>query len=221
MYSIEGINDLVYEYQSNKDATSLEDLISAFDPFIRKWASIVSGSYINVQDPDISKFVALFGRTDMAQLYSLLHHVCNGLMTEDVYDEVLLVFIHKVINYSRDHGVGFQGYLKSTFRFDMYRWVCNRLKGPAIIYDSELYEELVHRMAAPPMGVAYTTILSDSTVLPCLSPKEKFILTLRYMDGVSTGDIAEIYGSSEATINSIVAIARAKLTAWLKESDPD
>lgn len=220
MYTLEEIDGLVDKYQTTKDGESLEVLIDAFDPFITKWINIATGNYINVQDPEVGQFVSLYNLDDISSLRTILRKATADMNEYDVRSELLLIFIQKVINF-KYNCVHFPGYLKSTYKYDVYRWINNRLRYREV-YDGELYDRMVDGIASKPLGIPDTNIISDPTILPCLTPKEKMILTLKYMDGMSTEDIADIYGYRHPnSITNIISKAKRKLSEWLKEPQED
>jgi RNA polymerase sigma-70 factor (ECF subfamily) len=52
-------------------------------------------------------------------------------------------------------------------------------------------------------------------VLARLPEKERAAIVLRDIEGLSTSEVAEVLGSSEATVRSQISIARSKLRRWL------
>lgn len=215
IYNYEEIDNLVLEYQrGNHDA--LRELISAFTPYLNKWVDVVTGRVFNTLDKEIATFIGFFNAGSIHELRDRFRVAFYDMDNVEVLDELIVIFGGFVEKYRR-RGNYFAGYLKSTFKYRVYDLVKGRLEVPNLVLDDDLYNNLivVHPASAP--GTPETNVLDDPSLFPCLNTMERTILYRKYMDGMSTNDIASLYSCTRDTINRYIRQAKAKLRRWLDE----
>lgn len=206
IHTLEEIDQLVGSYKSNTSQEALSKLIDAFNAYLYKWVNVVKCKHINVGDSEIGSFVGLFGCNNMTDLRSMLTNTFRYYTDEEIYHELLVLFIYTILQYKKIGGGHFPGYLKSSFKYRVYRWVNDNVKGNM-------------RTAAPEVRSNNDSdydILLDPDVLPNLSSKEKMILYMRYIDDRSVDDIAKVYGCTAQNINLIMRKAKTKLAEYVK-----
>ena len=205
MYSVEDINRMVMEYKAG-NPNVLDPLLEGMRPYLTKWVNVLSGAHINTLDDEIQSFVSLFGCTSMIDVKDRLRHVFYYMTPEDMYDELIVKFIERILLY-KDGGPGFLGYLKGTFRYVIKRWVDSEGRSPYVEYqDMDTVEDSDISIDLPD-----THIMTDTSILKSLSQKERRILYLKYVDGRTNTEIAAVYNLSPNTVSLIIARAKAKL----------
>jgi len=215
IYNYEEIDDLVLEYQRG-DCNALKELISAFAPYLNKWVDVVTGRVFNTLDKEIAAFIGFFNARSIHELRDRFKVAFYDMDNVEVLDELIVIFGGFVKKYEKRDNY-FAGYLKSTFKYRVYDLVRGKLEVPNLVLDDDLYNTLIviHPASAP--GEPETNILDDPSLFPSLSTMERTILYKRYMDGMSTNDIASLYSCTRDTINRYIRQAKAKLRSWLDE----
>lgn len=205
IHTLDEIDQLVEDYKSSTSQESLSKLIDAFNAYLYKWVNVIKCHYINVGDSETGSFVGLFGCSSMMDLRSILTNTFRYYTDEEIYHELLVLFIYTILQYKKIGGGYFPGYLKSSFKYRIYRWVNDNVKGNMKLSPPEIRTN----------NDSDYDILLDPDVLPNLSSKEKMILYMRYIDDRSIDDIAEIQGCTPQNINLIIRKAKAKLADYV------
>ena len=209
--SLDDIELLVEEYKESTSQVALGKLIDAFSAYLTKWVNVLKWYHVNTGDSEIATFVGLFRCSSMIDLRNLLDSTFKSCDDEELYNELVLLFIYTILQYRNNGTTYFPGYLKSSFKYRVYRWTISKLSEmPHSISIDSIDEDDIPRTSNN--GSIDYDILLDPEVLPCITSKEKMVLYLRYVDGRTTDDIAKIYGCTSKNINNIISKARKKLS---------
>jgi hypothetical protein len=187
------------------DDTALEKLITAFNPFLLKWLSVVKHATVNIKDTDTVKFVSMFKCSSLVEFKSSVSCKLYYMTDDDMYGELLVMFIDSVERYVDNGTVFFQGYLKQTFLYKLYRWVNDAIKKDVMYAprysDTELLE--YDNREGDPYHI----------ITRCLDDRERNILTSVFIDGMSREEVAKYYNVTTVHLSSIIAGAKKKIAA--------
>ena len=204
MYTPDEINVFVNNYKVSRDKESLEQLLIIFDPFLQKWVNIVKFGTVNILDSDTAKFISLFGCNCLTDFKDRIVKKFYHMTDEDMYGELVILFIYTIEKYIFNGNVFFPGYLSNSFIYRLYRWVSATIKRDISVYvsdysDDNMYTDDVHEI-----------------VFKCLTPKEQNILTSVYIDRIDKDEIARMNHISIGRLNGIIAKVKKKITQEIK-----
>lgn len=207
IYTLDEIDNMVNDYKNTTSQEALGKLMEAFNPYLTKWVNIIKCRHMNVSDTEVASFIGLFGCSNMLDLRSMLINTFRYMSGEEVYHELLVLFIYTILRYKKIGGGYFPGYLKNTFKYSVYRWVNGNVRQAS-------------QVTCIPGNISSSSndneILLDPNILPCLSSKEKMILYMRYIDDKSIEDIANTYKCTTSNINRIIRGAKKKLEDYVR-----
>lgn len=204
MHTLNEINTFVNNYKVNKDTDSLEQLLKIFDPFLQKWVNIVKYGTVNILDGDTAKFISLFGCNCLSDFKDRVVRNFYHMTEEDMYGELVILFIYTIEKYIFNGSVFFPGYLSNSFMYRLYRWVSSTIKrdiniGVLDYYNDNVYTDDVHKI-----------------IFNCLTPREQNIITSIYIDRIDKEEIAKIHNISIGRLNGIIANAKKKIMREVK-----
>lgn len=204
IYTDDEVDELVARYNESMDGDALSELIVAFQPYLMKWVNVLKRRHISTGDQEVGAFIGLFGVESVFEYLDKLKQL--GYHTDDdLYHELVVIFIYTIMKYFNYGDPHFTGYLKNVFKYNVYRWVMGQLPGPYHIVQD-------HGNSNDELDC---DILLDVNILPCLTGKEKTILYLRYIDNLSISEIARVYDCTSTNISIIIKKAKKKLSEYL------
>lgn len=207
LHSYSETDALVQRYK-NGEIGALPDLIEAFEAYIKKWCNVLSCSWINVQDAEVASFVSLFNYDSVHEMRTSFRRAFGYMNKRDFYSEVILLFIMRAARFEKGK-VHFAGYLRSTFRYVIFRWVKSHMSEPDITYNSDAFEELISERPAPTPAADLDTFMDGLD----LTPRERGVFYLKHVSNIPTEDIARIFGVTTGTVNTLLRSARKKIAS--------
>lgn len=225
----EKANSLVKEYQTSGDPKALRELIEAFDGYLHKYLCLIRDGTVNLRDKDTRQFLYLFkGKSptshDAYRILYVLHNICSHLSREDIYGELVVLFITAVKKYEkRPTGPNFSGFLCNYFRYLVKHWL-GRMSKDALSR-SDLFPFLPDKRIDRGTEQARTLRLTSAgdveivdvrhPILKHLTEEERKILSLYYQEGYSDQDITSLLGKDKVRKVTLARRRAVKICAKL------
>jgi DNA-directed RNA polymerase specialized sigma24 family protein len=143
----EYIESLVENYKAGDSESGLA-LISAFEPYLKKFGRIIKDGYIDLKDKDSRKFICLFipdakvryglrkhyqskeVRNAAYKAVALLNKMCESLTMEDMKQDLYVILLSLCKRYVRKGTRNFCGYTYNVFRYELHRRLVSLYKDP-------------------------------------------------------------------------------------------
>lgn len=197
------IDELITKYQA-KDQKALEELLEHFDNYFNKYVSILRGGTVDLHNKDTYRFYSLFlplqpkSIPNILMVKRFLHHLTSHLEPGDIKNELICIFIDKVLNrYTKFPGINFVNYMTQVFRFRVKDW-CNDMAKNAIFVLSSIETMPDDREAGEDPVVSSGEIDLDWVASPIsgifqhLTKFQRYLLHLYYIQNLPMAKIAEI-----------------------------
>ena len=216
--------DKIVQYYKDGIDTSINrnKLLRAYHKYFMKYVAILKGVTSALGGKDTVLFLALFntpattrGRTLKAAnrlMHRKLVRTCNHLEPEEVYNELVSIFLALLEKFSFKPGVSFAHYITQYMRWDIKAWLLRVIQEPATyaIHDPTVYcgqLDIAEPITAqrlidlPELNLAWVA-KPDQPIFSVLTSYERFLLYLRYKEGLSLKQIGDKLGRTKDTINS-------------------
>jgi RNA polymerase sigma factor (sigma-70 family) len=223
------IDEIVKGYQACTDEKSKQlhraGLLKAFHKYFMKYVSLLKGTIGGIDSNDTMNFLSLFssgeGRTstDYLGIYHWIARVCSQLDEEDIYNELVVIFIDLLDKFKFVPEVSFSRYITQYMRWSIKSWVMDMSKNP--IGRSPATEEAVDlcqdnttfqgpHVELPNLDLAWV-FDTNSSLFSILTTYERFLLYLNFKEGLGVRQISERLGRAKDTIHSHIQQAIQKL----------
>lgn len=212
------IDALVEDYQERKPGAA-EQLLELFQPLLLKYVSLIKDGNVDTNDKFIKLFMDKEARrrykyqpaVEIEKVTGILRWLTYSLTREDLYNELVVVFLETCDRYKRK-GVGFTGYLNKVFKYALYRRLTSYISDPA--NGAETTDSVNIEAPAPEPPEIDALWINGTTPSPPfdkLTSVDRMVLYKRYKEGKSTIDISEETGISRASIYSIIGRSKKYL----------
>ncbi len=203
---IELIDQLIDKYLAG-DPKALTEILKNFDVYFKKYVSILKGRYVDLHNQDTYRFYSLFlpkqekSVPNILMVKNSLTAMTADLEEDDIYQELVCLFIEKILKkYHRVHepgfvrGVNFVNYMTKIFRFRVKDWcnemILHKLQSEGTIEDCEIQ---VHDIKNDVEELTLNWVVSPtSEAFKQLTGYQRYIIYLKYVKGLSTGEIAKL-----------------------------
>ena len=219
------IDNLVRDYKWYTTSNVLEEqeysgkciseLVQAFNPYILKWVSILSGADPNITDTEAIAFLSLFSNSNIYTATETMRKCFGDYERDELYNEILIRFIEVVIKFVKRDGVHFPGYLSSVFKYKMYRMVMGRVQelsreGMCVSLESIKVPDI--EAEDSPLDIT-----EDCTTISCLTRQESTLLNMYAYEGKSYDSIATYLGVNRREVWRQIRAIRDKVKRWIEE----
>lgn len=207
----------------------LARLLQSFHNYFLKYANILKGRVDkdSIRDHDTITFLALFvptpttrpmygapkgtpeqheksKRNYMSIVYNL-KKICYSLSEEDVYNQLCLMFIELLNSYEKRGNASFTYYITTYLKWRIQEWLMKLAKDPLnrdiFPYDPDSLDESYRKGFSDLMKLDLNWVIDPgSGIFSILSIYERFILYLRYKEGLGYKRIAKRLGKSPVTV---------------------
>lgn len=202
------INDLVDRYKSTGDIALRDQLLKAFDPFFKKYASLLCSSKpVDLSNKDTIRFLRLYmsptdridDRSVIKAAYRTVTYLRNLFKTlefNDIYNEVICIFLDQlsrykmmIANHKHDKPrISFTHFIQVNVRFKMKALTIPREKDAlSCLFNVEFNDELDQNYCNPAVGFNWNAIDlrwvrgdTTGTLFKQLTEIERYLLYLKY-----------------------------------------
>ena len=224
------IDKIVIKYQEATNekniAASKADLLRAFHKYFMKYVSLLKGTIGSIDNPDTMSFLALFlsgpGKStkDYMGIYRYVRHVCKSQENEDIYNELVTIFLLLLDRFEFRPGVSFSRYITKYMRWSIKAWIMDMARNPltkspveynnylSTITDKVLPVDI--EIELPVIDLAWVS-KTKSSLFSVLTTYERFLLYLSYKEELGIRQISERLGRAKDTIHSHLQQALRKL----------
>jgi DNA-directed RNA polymerase specialized sigma24 family protein len=219
--SYEEVDRLVDSYKarmSNNDSAASSDielLLQGFAGYITKWISILRGNTPNLQDSNTITFLTLMSKVlntnDVFSTLDVIKGCYRDSDSDEIYSDVIIMFIECVARYERRDYAGFTHYLSRVFPYRVFRAVMDKLEDTRtnVSLDNLPITRRKYESTA-----AYQDPYYDNLRLECLSNGESELFDMYFLRGMSYNDIAKIKGIGRRQVVRRVKVVRTKILEW-------
>lgn len=216
IYSKEEIDKLIDKYRFTSKPEFIEELISAFEGFILKYAYFLKYGSYQPYDKDIIGLICMLKRDETSPIV-YIKKIFNAWELEDIVNEIKLIFINSINHFTkRKEGPFFSGYLYACFKYEVKEWIKQLSQDIMNTYIPVDIETMDDKHFPDAQEKDMEDIENEYENL-CLTSKttltqtEKCVLFLHYGKGMSTQEIASQLGVSRQIINKIKINGKSKL----------
>lgn len=204
------INSLVDRFKETNDDGLRWLLLSSFDPYFRKYASLfTSCSTVDLNNKDTIKFLRMFmsveDRSSEDSITTAARRVVNYVRGcfkdctfQDIYDEVVCFFLEQLERYKpmiADHRhdkprISFTHFIQVNLRYKMGNMLKARGKDALYCAFNLEYDDRLAVVECPEMGINWSNIdlqwvhgITAGDIFKQLDEMERYLLYLKYEDG--------------------------------------
>lgn len=233
------IDEMVKEYkcsETDKDAAfSKAALLRAFHKYFMKYVSLLKGTIGTIDNSDTMSFLALFlsglqkTPKDYVSIYKYIVYICRQLEEEDIYNQLVAIFIELLDKFEFYPEVSFSRYITKYMRWTIKAWIMeiarDPLTGPPYAeieecIEAEMRQNNVYYINTelPKLDLAWVSD-ATSTLFSVLTTYERFLLYLNYKEGLGVRQISERLGRAKDTIHAHLQQALNKLRDQYKKGE--
>jgi len=225
-----------YSSQNYDEAARImEELIEDFTPYINKYVALSkSKNNQDINNKDTQQFLALFlspdkrRQVDMVSAKNFFQAVLEGLESEEIFNELVIVFIDLANQYDPSNRVGFTRYITQYMKWEISRWV-KRFKTEPLVGMRPVFEfteeigpddefALMPDLDMPEITLGWVFDCNRGP-FAVLSHYERCLLYLKFKEGKTTDQIAEKTQRSHGTIVKDINEAISKVAIVFKKGE--
>ena len=240
------IDLLITSHLDNPSDNTKLAILASFDRYFRKYASILSTPHaVDFNNKDTTKFLRLFmskeERTNQLtytsaarRVIAFLRRVFHDFTTEDVYDEIVCIFLQHLNRYKpmiasnipSKQKISFTHFVQVNIRYALRQLASTKARDALhCLYNTPFDEALaVETKALEPhfIGLDLKWVYGFTAGEPfnTLDEFERYLLFLRYEDEdgkpLSDRDIAKMVGADRGYIRRRLEKIKIKLKDYLK-----
>lgn len=147
------IENLVEQFQ-NGDKDAARELLTAFDPYFKKYIKLIKEGFVNLSDKDTRKFIRLFTSDQEARVKllkakhssrtrnkafsagNIVSNLCRDIPLDDIRQELNAILLTLAKRYKKKGTkTNFCGYLYNVFRYELFRRI-NEITSDPLVYNS-------------------------------------------------------------------------------------
>jgi hypothetical protein len=221
------------EYETAADIMS--QLIDNFSPYIRKFARLAkSRTSRDISNKDTQQFLTLFlppnrrRKLDMISAKSFFQAVLEKFEEEEIFNELVALFIDLANRYEPSFGIGFTYYITQYMKWEVSKWVARLthepLTGLRTLYEfvdelnPDLTRDMDRELDLPRMTLSWVFECPEG-IFSILSNYERYLLYLKYKEEMNSEKIAEKFQKSRQTIMKSINEAIEKVAQLVKKGE--
>ena len=223
------VDELVRKYQAAESQEEKDHLryllLQAFHKYFMKYVSILKGTIGTINAPDTIAFLSLFRSKSQKQsksLYSVYRYVirvCENLQEEEVYNQMVTIFLTLLDQFKFQPEVSFSHYITKYMRWSTKAWIMRMSSDPLThsVHTDFLVDgqegDKEHQsnrsemqlkeldLELPEMNLAWV-MDAGSSLFSILTKYERFLLYLSFKEGLGVRKISERLGRVKGTVNA-------------------
>ena len=210
-----------------------ETLLKAFHKYFMKYVTLTKGTLTTIDNSDTISFLCLFmskDKKDLMGIYRYINYVCASLEEEDIYHELVIIFIELLNKFKFFPEVSFSFYITKYMRWAIKAWVMKIAQNPLTKTRALLSQpqEIQQGLEQIPGDTESTKLLftidlelpelnlgwvidPSSRLFGKLTQYERFLLYLNFKEGLGVRQISERLGRAKDTIHTQISRALVKL----------
>jgi len=208
IYTLQEVDDLIYEYKKTHNPKISLEIFKAFEGFIVKYAHFLKNGIYKKSDKDLMGLMRILNIKDT--LNNPIKAMFNTWSSDDIFNELYLLFLKSINQFTkRKEGPYFTGYIYNYYKYLIKDWI-TELSQDALNSVHTTHMEDAENLTLPePDLTEYENIcLTEKTTL---TQDEKYILHLYYNKKMTMDEISKMIGYDRVYLTKLKNQAKEKL----------